>query len=49
MEFSRNQKPDINFLKKFENLLLKKKIVLIFDECTLGFRHCLEDFIKNLI
>ena len=37
MEFSRNFDPDINFLKKIRNLSKRKKIVLIFDECTSGF------------
>ncbi len=39
MEFSRNFDPDINFLKKIRNLSKRKKIVLIFDECTSGFRQ----------
>ena len=46
MEFSRNQKPDLNFLKKIRKLATEKKIVLIFDECTSGFRHCLGGFHK---
>jgi len=41
MEFSRNLNPDINFLKKIRQLATKKKIILIFDECTSGFRQCL--------
>jgi len=47
MEFSRNQKPDINFLKKVRKFASQKKIVLIFDECTSGFRHCLGGFHKK--
>jgi len=46
MEFSRNQKPDLNFLKKIRKFATQKKIVLIFDECTSGFRHCLGGFHK---
>ncbi len=47
MEFSRNEKPNLNFLKKIRKLATKKKIVLIFDECTSGFRHCLGGFHKK--
>jgi len=39
MEFSRNLKPDINFLKRVRQLATQKNIVLIFDECTSGFRQ----------
>ena len=39
MEFSRNIDPNINFLKKIRRLCSRKKIVLIFDECTSGFRQ----------
>jgi len=39
MEVERNIKPKNNFLKKVRNLANKKKIVLIFDECTSGFRE----------
>ena len=39
MEFCRNSKPDINFLKSVRNITSKKNIVLIFDECTTGFRE----------
>tara|TARA_Y100000590_G_C15696621_1_gene1005363 strand:+ start:66 stop:2246 length:2181 start_codon:yes stop_codon:yes gene_type:complete len=38
MEVCRNTEPNINFLKKIRNLANKYKIVLIFDECTTGFR-----------
>ena len=41
MEVSRGSLPDIKFLKKVRKLATKKKIVLIFDECTSGFRRCL--------
>ena len=39
MEVSRNQKPENNFLKKVRALCNKKKIILIFDECSSGFRQ----------
>jgi len=39
MEVSRNQKPNKDFLKKVRNLCNKKKLILIFDECTSGFRE----------
>ena len=39
MEVSRNFKPKDNFLKKVRNLCNKKNIVLIFDECSSGFRQ----------
>ena len=39
MEVSRNFKPKNNFLKKIRSICDKKKIVLIFDECTSGFRQ----------
>ncbi len=38
MEVMRNEEPKNNFLKKIRNLANKKGIVLIFDECTSGFR-----------
>ena len=39
MEVSRNFRPNINFLKEIRKLSQKKNIVLIFDECTSGFRE----------
>ena len=39
MEIFRNIPPEKNFLKKVRDLATKKKIVLIFDECTSGFRE----------
>ena len=39
MEVIRNQIPKNNFLKKVRKLADKKNIVLIFDECTSGFRQ----------
>jgi glutamate-1-semialdehyde 2,1-aminomutase len=38
MEVMRNEEPRNNFLKKVRALASKKNIVLIFDECTSGFR-----------
>lgn len=39
MEIFRNIPPKNNFLKKIRTLSNKKKIILIFDECTSGFRE----------
>jgi glutamate-1-semialdehyde 2,1-aminomutase len=39
MEVSRNQGPEDNFLHKVRKLASDKGIVLIFDECTSGFRQ----------
>ena len=39
MEIFRNIPPKNNFLEKVRNLAQKKGIVLIFDECTSGFRE----------
>ena len=39
MEVMRNIEPKNNFLKKIRNLCDKKNIVLIFDECTSGYRE----------
>jgi len=39
MEVQRNEPPKDNFLEKVRNLATKKGIVLIFDECTSGFRE----------
>jgi len=41
MEVERIIKPDINFLKKVKSLSKKYNAVLIFDECTSGFRETL--------
>jgi glutamate-1-semialdehyde aminotransferase len=41
MEVSRSYKPKNNFLKKVRELAYKNNIVLIFDECSSGFRECL--------
>ena len=39
MEVSRNIKPKSNFLKKVREITKKNNIILIFDECTSGFRE----------
>ncbi len=39
MEVERNYVPKNNFLKKIRELCNKKNIILIFDECTSGFRE----------
>ena len=39
MEVCRNTLPNINFLKKVRTIANKNNIVLIFDECTTGFRQ----------
>lgn len=39
MEVVRNKGPENNFLQKVRKLATDKKIVLIFDECTSGFRQ----------
>ena len=39
MEVSRNKGPEDNFLQKVRKLATAKGIVLIFDECTSGFRQ----------
>ena len=39
MEVRRNEEPKNNFLKKVRKLANDNKIVLIFDECTSGFRE----------
>lgn len=39
MEVSRNKGPENNFLHKVRELATRKGIVLIFDECTSGFRQ----------
>jgi glutamate-1-semialdehyde 2,1-aminomutase len=39
MEVSRNKGPEDNFLQKVRQLATERGIVLIFDECTSGFRQ----------
>jgi glutamate-1-semialdehyde 2,1-aminomutase len=41
MEVCRDTLPDEKFLKNVRNFTKKNNIVLIFDECTTGFRRCL--------
>ncbi len=40
MEVIRDIPPKNNFLKKVRKLSNEKKVILIFDECTSGFREC---------
>ena len=47
MEVQRNLEPKNNFLEKIRDLANKKKIVLIFDECTTGFRQTLGGLHKD--
>ena len=39
MEVARNLSPDLKFSKFIDMNALKNKIILIFDECTSGFRQ----------
>jgi glutamate-1-semialdehyde 2,1-aminomutase len=39
MEVIRNKEPENNFLQKVRKLATENKIILIFDECTSGFRQ----------
>jgi glutamate-1-semialdehyde 2,1-aminomutase len=39
MEVMRNMEPQNDFLKKVRDLATEKNIVLVFDECTSGFRE----------
>tara|TARA_Y100000590_G_C15668712_1_gene995486 strand:- start:313 stop:1614 length:1302 start_codon:yes stop_codon:yes gene_type:complete len=39
MEIARYDNPNIDFIKKIRNICNQKNIVLIFDECTTGFRN----------
>ena len=41
MEVQRSEPPKNNFLNKVRKLCNEKGIILIFDECTSGFRECL--------
>ena len=38
LEIARDHLPNVNFLKKLRKFCNQKKIILIFDECTSGFR-----------
>ena len=48
MEVCRSTQPDVNFLKKIRKLCDRKKIILIFDECTSGFRESLGGLHKKI-
>ena len=39
MEVIRNRGPENNFLQKVRDLATQRGIVLVFDECTSGFRE----------
>ena len=39
IEIARNELPNLKFLKKIKKFCKEKKIILIFDECTSGFRR----------
>ena len=47
LEVSRNFLPINNFLIKIKNLSKKYNKILIFDECSSGFRECLGGLHKN--
>ena len=46
MEVCRNSQPNVKFLRSVRKLASKKNIVLIFDECTTGFRQDYGAFIR---
>jgi len=48
MEVCRSTKPNINFLKNVRKLCNQKGIILIFDECTSGFRENLGGLHKKI-
>ena len=48
MEVMRNIKPKNNFLKKVRKLYDKNNILLIFNECTSGFRETFGGSIKSI-
>ena len=47
MEVSRTEEPNIEFLKEVRHLCNKNSIILIFDECTSGFRGAFGGLHKN--
>ena len=49
MEVERNIPPNQGFLESIRKLCYEKGIVLIFDECTSGFRETNGDYKKYLI
>ena len=48
MEVSRTTQPNVKFLKRVRDIATKKNIVLIFDECTSGFRQCFGGLHKSI-
>jgi len=48
MEVSRSKLPDINFLNYIRKKTKEKGIILIFDECTSGFRETLGGIYKKI-
>ena len=48
MEVCRNTAPDKKFLKEVRKICNKKNIILIFDECTTGFRQTLGGLHKEV-
>ena len=48
MEICRNTLPDTKFLKYIRDICNKKNIVLIFDECTTGFRETFGGLYKKI-
>ena len=48
MEVSRNKKIDLKFLRHIKKVCKKKNIILIFDECTSGFRETLGGIYKKI-
>lgn len=47
MEVMRNFGPEDNFLQKVRDLANERNIVLVFDECTSGFRETYGGIYKN--
>ena len=48
MEVCRSESPNVKFLRKVRELCDRKGIVLIFDECSSGFRECLGGLHKKI-
>ena len=48
MEVSRSSQPNIKFLREVRNIATRKNIILIFDECTSGFRQCFGGLHKSI-
>ena len=47
MEVQREKEPNLNFLREIRSFCNQKKIILIFDECTSGFRETYGGIHKN--